>query len=89
MPRIPAPLVLRSTMSTVSAPAISPFRGSMHTPRNRCVRFVAGVTAGSRNTRFQAARYALPGPDLHRLIAPALLGAFAHPGYRPRMVNEC
>jgi hypothetical protein len=25
-------------------------------PRNRCVRFVFGVTAASRNTRFQAAR---------------------------------
>jgi hypothetical protein len=29
------------------------------TPRNRCVRFVFGVTAASRNTRFQAARYDL------------------------------
>jgi hypothetical protein len=37
---------------------------------------VFGVAAASRNTRFQAARYALPGPDLHRLIAPALPGAF-------------
>ena len=27
-----------------------------HTPRNRCVRFVFGVAAASRNTRFQAAR---------------------------------
>jgi hypothetical protein len=26
-----------------------------HTPRNRCVRFVADVAVGSRNTRFQAA----------------------------------
>src|SRR5215471_14664915 len=44
-----------------------------HTPRNRCVRFVAGVAVGSRNTRFQAACWALPGSDFHRLIAPALL----------------
>jgi hypothetical protein len=51
------------------------------TPRNRCVRFVAGVTVGSRNTRFQAACWALPGSDLHRLIAPASLGAFAEAGY--------
>ena len=49
-----------------------------HTPRNRCVRFVFGVTAASRNTRFQATCWTLPGPDLHRLIAPALLGAFLH-----------
>jgi hypothetical protein len=41
---------------------------------------VAAITAGSRNTRLQAARYALPGLDLHQLIAPALLGAF--PGFR-------
>jgi hypothetical protein len=26
-----------------------------HTPRNRCVRFVFGVAAASRNTRFQTA----------------------------------
>jgi hypothetical protein len=26
-----------------------------HTPRKRCVRFLAGVAVGSRNTRFQAA----------------------------------
>jgi hypothetical protein len=30
-----------------------------HTPRNRCVRFVFGVAAASRNTRFQAASYGL------------------------------
>ena len=30
-----------------------------HTPRNRCVRFVFGIAAASRNTRFQAARYGL------------------------------
>jgi hypothetical protein len=31
-------------------------RGSaLDTPRNRCVRFVFGVTAASRNNRFQAA----------------------------------
>jgi hypothetical protein len=34
---------------------------------------VFGVTAASRNTRFQAACWALPGPDLHRLITPACL----------------
>src|SRR5206468_7695478 len=70
-PCIAALLMLRSTMETVSAPAICPFRGSIHTPRNSCVRFVAGVTAGSRNTRFQAARYALPALDFHQPIAPA------------------
>ena len=42
-----------------------------HTPRTRCVRFVFGIAAASRNTRFQAACWALPGPDFHRRIAPA------------------
>jgi hypothetical protein len=31
------------------------FVAHSHTPRNRCVRFVFGVAAASRNTRFQAA----------------------------------
>src|ERR1700676_1654128 len=47
------------------------FGAQSHTPRNRCVRFVFGIAAASRNTRFQAACWALPGPDFHRLIAPA------------------
>jgi hypothetical protein len=51
-----------------------------HTPRNRCVCFVADVTVGSPNTRFQAACWALLGSD--RLIAPALLGAFAEVGHK-------
>jgi hypothetical protein len=54
-----APLILRSTMSTVSAPAIRLFRGSIDTPCNCCVRFVAVVTSGSRNTHYRAARYDL------------------------------
>src|SRR5437868_14352775 len=58
------------------------FGALSHTPRNRCVRFVFGIAAASRNTRFQAACWALPGPDLHRLIAPALLGAFPLPTLR-------
>ena len=36
-----------------------------HTLRTRGVRFVFGVAAASCNTRFQAACWALPGPDLH------------------------
>jgi len=63
--------MLRSIMKTISAPAISPFRGSIHTPRNSCVRFVFGIAAASRNTRLRVACWALPGPDSHRLIAPA------------------
>jgi hypothetical protein len=66
-----------------------PITGLNHTPRNRCVRFVAGVAVGSRNTRFQAACWALPGSDFHRLIAPALLGAFAESGHnRTKMAGR-
>jgi hypothetical protein len=43
---------------------------------------VFGIAAASRNTRFQAARYGLTGPDFHRLIAPALAGAFLYVGKR-------
>src|SRR5262245_54551979 len=43
-----------------------------HTPRNRCVRFVFGVAATSRNTRFQAARYGLTWAGL----APADRASF-------------
>jgi len=59
--------MLRSTLWTVSAPATSLFRGSIDTPCNRCVRFVAVVAAGSRNTRYRAARYGLTRPVFHRL----------------------
>jgi hypothetical protein len=36
-----------------------------HTPLNSCVRFVFGVTAASRNTRFQAAPYGLTWAGLY------------------------
>ena len=36
--------------------ALAIAHGQSHTPRNRCVRFVFGVAAASRNARFQAAR---------------------------------
>ncbi len=65
-PRLAALSVLRSTLCTVSAPATTHYGAQSHTPRNRCVRFVAGVAVGSRNTCFQAACWALPGSDLHR-----------------------
>jgi hypothetical protein len=45
------PPQLCSTFCTVSAPAMYTFRGSIDTPCNRCVRFVAGVTDGSRPSR--------------------------------------
>ena len=60
------PLLPKATVSHQYGPAQS------HTPRNRCVHFVFGVAAASRNTRFQAAGWALPGPDLHRLDRTSL-----------------
>jgi len=76
MPRITALLMLRSTFQTVSAPAIRAFRGSIHTPRKRCVRFVFGITAASRNTRFQAARYGLTWAGLAPADRASFTGAF-------------
>jgi hypothetical protein len=35
-----------------------------HTPQAHCVRFGRAVTGRTRNTRYRAARYALPGRDL-------------------------
>src|ERR1700738_2505016 len=69
-------LFLKAADAAAPLPRVHHFVAHSHTPRTRCVRFVFGVTAASRNTRFQAARQALPGRDLHRLIAPALLAAF-------------
>jgi hypothetical protein len=43
---------------------------------------VFDIAAASRNTRFQAACWALPGPDLHRLIAPASLAPSLCPPYQ-------
>jgi HicA toxin of bacterial toxin-antitoxin, len=46
------------------------------------------LPSDSRNTRFQAARSALPGPDFHRLIAPASWRTFVSPKSRsPRRID--
>ena len=49
-----------------------------HTPRNRCVRFVFGITAASRNTRFQAARYGLTWAGLAPANRASFAGAFSY-----------
>src|SRR5262249_5887491 len=51
------------------------------TPCNRCVRFVAVVTAGSRNTHYRAACYSLLGPVFHRLDRASHTGAFGSTDY--------
>ena len=47
-----------------------------HTPRNRCVRFVFGIAAASRNTRLQAARYGFTWTGLAPAERASFLGAF-------------
>ena len=49
-----------------------------HTPRNRCVRFVFGVAAASRNTRFQAARYGFTWAGLAPADRASFAGAFRY-----------
>jgi hypothetical protein len=43
---------------------LSDYVAQSHSPLPRCVRFGRAVTGHARNTRYQAARYALPGRDL-------------------------
>src|SRR6516162_4031467 len=74
--------MLRSTISTVSAPAICPFRGSItHPTQPLC-------TLRGRRCR-RLTQHSLPGRLLGLTwvgLAPtdraSLLGAFLHPGYR-------
>jgi hypothetical protein len=49
-----------------------------HTPRNRCVRFVFGIAAASRNTRFRAARCGLTWAGLAPADRASFAGAFAY-----------
>jgi hypothetical protein len=57
------------------------FVAQSQTPRNCCVRFVAGVTVGSRNTCYRAARYGLtraglsPAGPHQLLLAPSEIQA--------------
>src|SRR5205807_1739447 len=65
-------------------PALRPsdkgISGLNHTPHAAAVYASRPpLLAVSRNTRFQAARYALPGLDFHQLIAPASWRSFAYP----------
>src|SRR5712691_8298371 len=88
MPRIAALLMLRSTIETVSAPAISPFRGSItHPTQSLC-------TLRGRRCR-RLTQHSLPGGLLGLTwagLAPAdrasFLGAFLNPGYGSRRKPE-
>jgi hypothetical protein len=48
-----------------------------HTPQAHCVRFGRAVAGRTRNTRYQAARYALPGRDLPPLDLAGFVPAHA------------
>ena len=65
-------LMLRSTIETVSAPAICPFVAQSHTPRNRCVRFVAAVVSDHAAPRYRAPATACRTRSL-RNLSPAFL----------------
>jgi hypothetical protein len=61
--------------------AVPPALAQSHTPRNCCVRFVAAVAVGSRNTRYRAVRHdltrtGLSPAGLHQLwLAPSAIWA--------------
>jgi hypothetical protein len=87
MPRITALHMLRSTIATVSAPASSSFRGSIthptqslcHTPHAIAV-YASCSASPPPHATLASRRLARPylGRTYHRLIAPALPGAFLH-----------
>jgi len=80
MPRITALLMLRSTPTTVSAPALNPFRGSITHPMQSLCTLRGPIAAGSRNTRFQAARYGLTCAGLTPADRASFTGAFRRMG---------
>src|SRR6516164_1284633 len=85
VPRISALLMLRSTISTVSAPATCPFRGSITNPTQ-----LLCTLRGRRYRRLT--QHLLPGGPLRPYpdrsctgwTAPAFVGAFGNRGYQPR-----
>src|SRR6201987_3104940 len=85
VPRISAPLMLRSTISTVSAPATCPFRGSITNPTQ-----LLCTLRGRRYRRLT--QHLLPGGPLRPYpdrsctgwTAPAFVGAFGNLGFLSR-----
>jgi hypothetical protein len=64
-------LMLRSAAKESLRPSDKGISGLNHTPHAIAVYASQPASPSARNTRFQAARYALPGLDFHQLIAPA------------------
>jgi hypothetical protein len=64
---IAAPHMLPSAQTTASASTMSSFRGSIPHPVQSLCTLRTPRCRDARNTRYRAARYALPGRDLHPL----------------------
>ena len=89
MPRISASHMLRSTIRTVSAPTSSFL---WLTPTSHAITVYASCSASLPPHATLASRRpatALPGPDLHRLIAPASLAPFLIQSPRPPQRATC
>jgi hypothetical protein len=75
-------LMLRSAAKDNLRSSDMGISGLNHTPRAAAVYASRPpLLSDSRNTRFQAARYALPGLDFHQLIAPASWRTLCPPLY--------
>ena len=84
VPRMTVLLMLRSAVETASAPSGKDISGLNHTPYATAVYASRpALPSDSRNTRFQAACYALPGLDFHQLTAPASWRTSTHPLMSP------
>src|ERR1700722_1212146 len=70
---IAAPHMLPSAHTTASASTTSSFRGSIPHPMQSLCTLRTSRCRDARNTRYRAARYALPGRDLHPLDHASLL----------------
>src|ERR1700679_4029319 len=70
---IAAPHMLPSAHTTASASTTSSFRGSIPYPMQSLCTLRTPRCRDARNTRYRAARYALPGRDFHPLDHASLL----------------
>src|ERR1700692_4189917 len=70
-----APHILPSAHTTASASTTSSFRGPIPYPMQSLCTLRTPRRRDARNTRYRAARYALPGRDLHPLDRASFPGA--------------
>ena len=85
VPRIAVLLMLRSAAKDNLRPRNKGISGLNHTPHATAVYASRQpLLSDSRNTRFQAARCALPGLDFHQPIAPVSWRSLCPPYPTPR-----